>query len=54
MALPKIDWEDLLTKIAIGVFILFFCGMTLYAMHGMTDEEKTNFIMMLQQEQLQE
>lgn len=50
----KIDWEKILTMIAIGAFILFFSGMTLYAFRGMTDEEKTDFIIMLQQQQLQE
>jgi len=51
MASLKINWEDVLTKIAIGAFILFFSGMTLYAMQRMSPQDKDDIIIMLQQQQ---
>ena len=40
MALPKIDWEEVIVKVLLGIFVIFTTGMTLYAMQGMTEEEK--------------
>jgi hypothetical protein len=50
----KIDWEDIAVKILVGIVILVQVGFTLYAAQSMTDTEKTNLIIELQQEQQQE
>ena len=48
--MKNIDWENVAIKILIGIFFVAQIGFTLYAVQGMTAEEKTDFILEIQPE----
>lgn len=50
----QIDWGQIVGSIIIGLFIALQIGAGIYAMQSMTPAEKDDFIIQLQQDQMQE